>query len=113
MGIESIVGMLVMFIAFLLKDIFNNRATKKDLVIVQNNVDNANKMSEAAHRKASEAIKAQNEIKTNYLERFSDMKDTMTAQHDEVMKAVSSLSIDLNRNFVQKSECKFLHQTNS
>jgi gas vesicle protein len=48
-------------------------------------------------------------IKTNYLDRFQDLRDLVMSGHDDIKDAISDLKQDLARNYMSKEDCEKLH----
>lgn len=48
------------------------------------------------------------QIKTNYLDRFQDLRDLMSTGHDDIKDAISDLKEDLAKNYMTKTDCSNL-----
>ena len=49
-------------------------------------------------------------IKLNYLDRFADLRQTMTEGHERIMEKLNGLSVDMAKNYVTKDDCPQLHK---
>jgi hypothetical protein len=45
------------------------------------------------------------QIKTNYLDRFQDLRDLVTAGHEDIKDSIASLREDLAKNYITKTDC--------
>jgi hypothetical protein len=60
------------------------------------------KMMDAEIKANAEKVE---QIKTNYLDRFQDLRDLVTAGHEDIKDSIASLREDLAKNYITKEDC--------